>query len=64
MYRIRLFADGLEQIAADSCYAIEKRGGLDVRNDDTDYVTVCVSEIEEMIEKAYKLGLQGVERFY
>lgn len=63
MYNIRIFVDKLEQIAADSCFGIEKRGGFDIRGDETDYIKVCVTEIEEMVIKAYKLGLQGVERY-
>lgn len=62
MYNIRIFADKLEQIAADSCFEIEKRGGFDIRGDETDYIKVCVSEIEDMLEKAYNLGLRGIDR--
>ena len=50
----------LERIAMDASYAIEVRGGLDTRNNDSeDFIETSVSAILTMLEKAYELGKQA-----
>lgn len=47
----------LEQIAMNACYTLEKRGGIDTRNnDDEDFPEIGINAIQQMLEKAYLLG--------
>jgi hypothetical protein len=47
----------LEQIAMDADFALEQRGGLDTRRNDTeDFIELSVWGIREMLRKAYELG--------
>ena len=49
----------LEQIAKDASYAIEARGGIDERENDTeDFLEVGIASIQRMLEEAYRLGLR------
>lgn len=47
----------LEQIAMETSFALEERGGLDTRNSDSeDFIEVSIWSIREMLKKAYELG--------
>ena len=47
----------LEQIAMKADYALEQRGGLDTRwNDTEDFPEVSICAIQTMLEQAYLLG--------
>ena len=47
----------LEQIAMNASYPLEKRGGIEGRNnDEEDFPEISVNAIQEMLEKAYLLG--------
>ena len=49
----------LEDMAKDSSYEIQERGGLDVRNwDREDFPEISITSITRMIERAYKMGLE------
>ena len=49
----------LEQIAMTCSYNLEKRGGIDIRNNDTeDYPEIEIACIQVMLEEAYRLGLK------
>ena len=49
----------LEDMAKDSSYEIQERGGLDVRNwDREDFPEISICSIVRMIERAYKMGLE------
>lgn len=54
----------LERIAMSADYCLEQRGGIDARNNDQeDFPEVSIWGIREMLEKAYKLGLEdGAKR--
>lgn len=50
-------AKALLEIAKNAAYAIEKRGDLEYRmNDSEDFIEVSVGSIEEMLEQAFLLG--------
>lgn len=47
----------LERIAMDHSVSVERRGGLEIRdNDDDDYVELSVWSIQTIIAEAYILG--------
>ena len=49
----------LEEMAKESSYEIQERGGLDVRNwDREDFPEISIGAITRMIERAYKMGLE------
>ena len=49
----------LEDMAKDSSYEIQERGGIDVRNwDREDFPEISITSITRMIERAYKMGLE------
>ena len=49
----------LEQIAMDADFTLEKRGGIDVRdNDSEDFPEISVWAIQRMLDEAYQLGLK------
>ena len=49
----------LEEMAKESSYEIQERGGLDVRNRDReDFQEISIMSIARMIERAYKMVLE------
>ena len=49
----------LEDMAKETSYEIQERGGLDVRNwDREDFPEISITSITRMIERAYKMGLE------
>ena len=53
----------LEAIAMHCSAAIENRGGLDTRDNDTeDFPEIAVWSIKEMLEKAYELGRKDARK--
>lgn len=47
----------LEKIAMDNDYALEQRGGIDCRNNDSeDFPEVSIWGLQRMLEKAYMMG--------
>ena len=52
----------LEQIALSASYALELRGGIEARNNDSeDFQDIGVNAIQEMLEQAYLLGRREAE---
>lgn len=50
----------LLEIAKDRIYAVEQRGDLEPRNNDTeDFIEVSVGSIKDILIAAYKLGQQS-----
>ena len=53
----------LEQIAMNASCALEMRGGIESRdNDEEDHIEVSVNAIQTMLEKAYLLGKEEVQK--
>lgn len=53
----------LEQIAMNADFALEKRGGIDIRrNDEEDFVEISIRAIQRMMERAYMLGLDEAKK--
>ena len=49
----------LEEMAKETSYEIQKRGGLEVKNwDREDFPEISICSIARMIERAYKIGLE------
>ena len=49
----------LEEMAKESSYEIQERGGLDTRNwDREDFPEISITSITRMIERAYKMGME------
>lgn len=49
----------LEKIAMKASVSLQERGGLDIRNNDTeDFPEVGIVSIQVMLEDAYRLGLK------
>ena len=49
----------LEEMAKESSYEIQERGGLEVKNwDREDFPEISICSIVRMIERAYKMGLE------
>lgn len=47
----------LEKIAMDTSYALDARGGIEARfNDSEDFIEESIYSIQKMLEKAYLLG--------
>ena len=52
----------IEAIAKEIIYAIEKRGGLDTRNnDDEDFIETSVWSLKAALEAAYEAGKNDKE---
>ena len=53
----------LEEMAKESSYEIQERGGLDWRNwDREDFPEISIMSITRMLERAYKMGLKDGEK--
>ena len=49
----------LEDMAKETSYEIQERGGLEVKNwDREDFPEISICSIARMIERAYKMGLE------
>lgn len=49
----------LEKIAMTASYSLNERGGIDMRNNDTeDFPEIEIASIQVMLEDAYRLGLE------
>ena len=49
--------EALERIALEADYALEARGGIEVRyNDEEDFPEIGVYALQKMLERAYLLG--------
>ena len=49
----------LEEMAKETSYEIQERGGLEVKNwDREDFPEISICSIARMIERAYKMGLE------
>lgn len=49
----------LEKIAMTASYSLNDRGGIDMRNNDTeDFPEIEIASIQVMLEDAYRLGLE------
>ncbi|MBO7662796.1 MAG: hypothetical protein J6U01_05455 [Clostridia bacterium] len=53
----------LEKIAMTASYALQERGGIDMRNSDReDFLEIEISSIQVMLEDAYRLGLEDAKK--
>ena len=53
----------LLNIAKDLSYTVEMRGDLDSRmNDEEDFIDISVWALQEMLERAYQLGLSDARK--
>lgn len=53
----------LLNIAKELSYTIEMRGDLDSRmNDEEDFIDISVWALQEMLERAYQLGLSDARK--
>lgn len=53
----------LLNIAKELSYTVEMRGDLDSRmNDEEDFIDIAVWTLQEMLERAYKLGLSDARK--
>lgn len=53
----------LEDMAKETSYEIQERGGLEVKNwDREDFPEISITSITRMIERAYKMGLEDGRR--
>ena len=53
----------LEEMAKETSYEIQERGGLEVKNwDREDFPEISICSIARMIERAYKMGLEDGKR--
>ena len=53
----------LEGIALNASYALEDRGGIETRNNDSeDFPEVSIWAIQKMLEKAYLLGKEDAKK--
>ena len=53
----------LEKIAMTASYALNERGGIDMRNSDReDFPEIEISSIQVMLEDAYRLGLEDAKK--
>ena len=53
----------LLNIAKELSYAVEMRGDLDSRmNDEEDFIDIAVWTLQEMLERAYQLGLSDARK--
>ena len=49
----------IEDLAKETSYKIQERGGLEVKNwDREDFPEISICSIARMIERAYKMGLE------
>ena len=53
----------LLNIAKELSYTVETRGDLDSRmNDEEDFIDIAVWTLQEMLERAYQLGLSDARK--
>ena len=53
----------LLNIAKEFSYTVEMRGDLDSRmNDEEDFIDIAVWTLQEMLERAYQLGLSDARK--
>ena len=53
----------LLNIAKELSYTVEMRGDLDSRmNDEEDFIDIAVWTLQEMLERAYQLGLSDAKK--
>ena len=53
----------LLNIATELSYTVEMRGDLDSRmNDEEDFIDIAVWTLQEMLERAYQLGLSDARK--
>lgn len=53
----------LEKIAMEEAYILQRRGGIDVRNNDSDdFPEISIRSLQEMLKRAYLLGRTDANR--